>query len=650
MKKHLQLILSLLCVLALAFGITAALADDNEARIITVQWSDNNNYDLLRPDHVTVSLAGSAPLRLDDTNGWSGEVSVPAGTANDWTYDSVEGYTATLNKGNVSTLTYYHATAPSIPSVTANVYWPNDDNNARKTRPASVKLMLLADGEPYGEPKDAKPSDWQVSWTDLPLRKPGKDTNIVYSVVQLQDPAGYTGSVSGMNVTNTLKTATLTVDAVLSGYPEGADLSALKLTVDGPDPSMPRTLSYADIAKGPVQFTSLLPGAYLIRDNNADLLVEGYTMDTENSKVCDAAYITDSGKLEFRYAYKLPEAIEDAEEDYDPTANLGSLTFEILGPSNEPDYKLPVTVTYAEFTNDQYVLPMNLLPGVYTVVERNAEKLVKYYTLTSDSMTAVKLEVKGNADGTATTTAKLRNQYIPAPTPEPDAEFVDIPVTKTWNDNGNKDGNRPASITVRLYADGVEVDSYVLTAASNWTCVFTGKPRYQEDNKTEIVYSVDEDDVPMYTKEINGYNIVNDYLPEVTSRSVSKVWHDDNNAQKLRPESIVMTLSDGSKTVATVLLNAGNGWTATVNDLPTVVDGKTVTYSWSEQTVLSYTLENVEDDGSVMVFHNYVWERPETPTRGGTPPTAGKPVETLEDYETPLGVEVIINHVGDCFD
>ena len=91
MKKHLQLILSLLCVLALAFGITAALADDNEARIITVQWSDNNNYDLLRPDHVTVSLAGSAPLRLDDTNGWSGEVSVPAGTANDWTYDSVEG-------------------------------------------------------------------------------------------------------------------------------------------------------------------------------------------------------------------------------------------------------------------------------------------------------------------------------------------------------------------------------------------------------------------------------------------------------------------------------------------------------------------------------------------------------------------------------
>ena len=28
----------------------------------------------------------------------------------------------------------------------------------------------------------------------------------------------------------------------------------------------------------------------------------------------------------------------------------------------------------------------------------------------------------------------------------------------------------------------------------------------------------------------------------------------------------------------------------------------------------------------------------------------GKPTQVLEDYETPLGVEVIINHVGDCFD
>ena len=34
------------------------------------------------------------------------------------------------------------------------------------------------------------------------------------------------------------------------------------------------------------------------------------------------------------------------------------------------------------------------------------------------------------------------------------------------------------------------------------------------------------------------------------------------------------------------------------------------------------------------------------------PKVAGKPVALIEmdDYETALGVEIMINHVGDCFD
>ena len=37
------------------------------------------------------------------------------------------------------------------------------------------------------------------------------------------------------------------------------------------------------------------------------------------------------------------------------------------------------------------------------------------------------------------------------------------------------------------------------------------------------------------------------------------------------------------------------------------------------------------------------------PKQGKKPPMSGNLVD-IEDYETPLGVEVIINHVGDCFD
>ena len=643
MKKHLQRILSLLCVLALALGCVCALAEDSSVqyddRIITVKWSDENNYDGIRPDHVDATLAGQKAT-LNEGNDWTGVVSVPSDTENDWTYDAVDGYAATLSKGAISVLTYSRPVAPAI-SVSATVAW-NDSDNVGKIRPESVQLMLLADGEAYGEPQSARNPGWKATWNNLPVFKPNSDTRIEYTVKQLQDPDGYVSAASGLEVTNTLQTGTLSLNASVAGAPEGTDLSALNFTVDGPDPSMPRTITWGQLSGGSFSFGSVLPGAYLVRGTNADTLAEGYTMDAENSRVSDAVTVKagEAAVLTFKYAYKLPEAI-DAEEDYDPMTNTGSLSFEILGP----DDRMPMTVTYSQFTNGKYELA-DLVPGVYTVVERNAETLVKYYTLTGASVTGMTLEV--TPDGTAT--AKLFNQYIPAPTPEPDAEFVDIPVTKTWNDNGDKDGNRPAAITVRLYADGVEVDSHILTAGENWAYTFTEKPRYQEDNKTEIIYTVNEDAVPMYAAEINGYNIVNQYRPELTSVSVTKIWVDKDNAQGIRPSSIAMTLSDGQKVVKVVVLDASNGWSATVNDLPTVVNGQPAKYGWKEQEVIGYTLTGVKEEGNAMTFTNTVWERPEKPTEGKPPKTTGETWYFFEEYDTPLGVEVIINHVGDCFD
>ena len=642
MKKHLQRILSLLCVLALAIGMASAFAEDPavqyEAHVIMIKWMDSDNYDGIRPDHVDVSLAGRKAT-LNEANGWTGEVSVPAGTGNGWTYDEIPGYTAVLTSGDISVLTYSHAVAPTI-SVSGTVVW-DDSDNAGKLRPESVMLMLLADGEPSGEPLTAKDPAWKVTWDKLPKRRPNADTDITYTVQEVQVPAGYTASVSGLEVKNTLQLAGLKLTAALSGAPEGTDFSGLTLTVDGADPKMPVTLTWDQLTDGSYDFGSVLPGAYLVRGTNADGLVEDYTMDPENTTVADAVYVSagETATLSFKYAWKQPEAI-DAEEDYDPLANIGNLTFEILGP----DSRMPMTLRYSDFKDGKYELP-DLVPGVYTVVERNAETLVKYYTLTGASLTGMVLTV--SPDGF--TSVKLFNQYTPAPTPEPDAEFVDIPVTKTWNDNGDKDGNRPESITVRLYADGVEVDSHVLTEAEGWAFTFTDKPRYKEDHRTEIAYTVSEDAVAMYEVEINGYNIVNNYHPEVTSRSVAKIWIDNDDAQKIRPLSIAMSLSDGTKVVAVVILNEENNWSATVDNLPTVVDGKPAVYTWKEQDVLGYNLTGAEEQNGVMVFTNTVWKRPDQPNKGKKPKTPGD-VFTIEDYDTPLGVEIIINHVGDCFD
>jgi hypothetical protein len=229
---------------------------------------------------------------------------------------------------------------------------------------------------------------------------------------------------------------------------------------------------------------------------------------------------------------------------------------------------------------------------------------------------------------------------------EPDTTPIDIPVIKTWNDNNNADGNRPASVTVRLYANGAEVASAELNDANNWRYTFTEMPRLTEEGE-EIAYTISEDAVEWYTAEINGFNIRNNYEPELTSVAVRKVWVDNGNATRQRPASIVMTLSNGMN----VILNAANNWSATIENLPTRINGQPAVYTWTEQPVIGYTLTGEETVGNLTTFTNTLWVRPEQPTPGRkVPPTPGTPVETIEEYETPLGVEIVINHVGDCFD
>ena len=64
--------------------------------------------------------------------------------------------------------------------------------------------------------------------------------------------------------------------------------------------------------------------------------------------------------------------------------------------------------------------------------------------------------------------------------------------------------------------------------------------------------------------------------------------------------------------------------------------------------MLGYTQTKVVTTGDVTYFtntYNVVLPPPPTP---GKPDTPKKP--TIENHVTPLGIEVIINHVGDCFD
>ena len=87
-----------------------------------------------------------------------------------------------------------------------------------------------------------------------------------------------------------------------------------------------------------------------------------------------------------------------------------------------------------------------------------------------------------------------------------------------------------------------------------------------------------------------------------------------------------------------------------MEELPAIINGQPVTYTWTEQEMVGYTLEKTEHEGNTTTFTNKMYEKALVPDDQKPPKGPGTTVYVFEEYDTPLGVEVVINHVGDCFD
>ena len=125
---------------------------------------------------------------------------------------------------------------------------------------------------------------------------------------------------------------------------------------------------------------------------------------------------------------------------------------------------------------------------------------------------------------------------------------------KTWDDNNDQDGKRPSKITVILkktvngQTSEVKRQDVTPNSEGKWKYEFTNLPLYQDGKP--ITYSVDEVDVPGYTKETtatittNGpdYNLKNTHKPEKRTIEGQKIWNDNNNQDGKRPTSIKVKL------------------------------------------------------------------------------------------------------------
>lgn len=119
---------------------------------------------------------------------------------------------------------------------------------------------------------------------------------------------------------------------------------------------------------------------------------------------------------------------------------------------------------------------------------------------------------------------------------------VSVSVSKVWEDQNNADGTRPTSVTVHLYADGVDTGkSEVLSDANGWTATFSNLDKNQTGTTTAITYTVVEDEVEGYTAEVtgdvtSGFTITNTHIPPTPTTPPSETPKKPKQPKKKEPK------------------------------------------------------------------------------------------------------------------
>ena len=204
------------------------------------------------------------------------------------------------------------------------------------------------------------------------------------------------------------------------------------------------------------------------------------------------------------------------------------------------------------------------------------------------------------------------------------ARITEYTVTKSWDDNKNQDGIRPAEVEVNLIQTVNGKSSIAKTVKlsndNGWQYMWNNLPQRSQGN--DITYSVAESKAyDGYTAEVNGAEITNTHTPSVISKNVEKIWVDDNNQDNSRPASIEVALyannqpyyieqaNSDQKKAYSITLNSANGWKGTFDNVPEYRNGQKIIYAAVERATHDGELDqylpsqNTAQDGTLQIIN-----------------------------------------------
>ena len=474
----------------------------------------------------------------------------------------------------------------------ASKVW-DDQDNVEGLRPEKIEFQLYKNGTAEGKPVALSAgNDWKVTFSALPDKdKDGKV--LTYTVKEVKVPTHYTTDSQEAQFVDGKATITN------KRTPETTEVTVKKVWDDAQnqDGLRPSTITVHLLANGEEVQTATLSGegdtwSHSFTDlpvyKNGQKLVYTVTEDTvaNYSTVIEGSTITNS---------------------YKPGKTSVTVTKKWVDAENQDGLR-PKSIKVQLYANDQKSGKEVELSAdndwTYTfsdLDEKKAGQAVQY--------TVKEIEVPEGY--TQTVEATNPGQVVISNTHTPSKTKVQ--VTKKWEDANNQDGLRPATITVKLYKDGVATDQTLeLSEANQWQGSFENLN--EKAAGKAIHYTVKEENVPEgYTLSIDDKDpahpiLTNKHEPTVTQVKVTKKWEDANNQDGLRPKEIQVQLYAGDQEVGEkVVLSTDNKWTHTFTKLPEKANGEIIHYSVKEVVVpKGYTVtEERQEKGDIVLTNTH---------------------------------------------
>lgn len=578
------------------FTVTNTHAPDHTVINITEVWHDENDQDGIRPRKMIAIVVGSNGNRHE----------VPLHSSGDWHYTcddlvkywkngqlvdytveavTIDGYTSEVKSLGNNVFEVHNTHIPETISKTVTKIW-KDNENQDGIRPASVTVTLTGSNAVSKTATLNEDNGWTATFENLPKRDHG---NIVAYNVKESDTAGYEASVvkteDGFQLINehdsetTMRTVTLVWRD--EDNRDGVRPDTVTYTLHGSDGSEQEKTVNKDDAWNDVVFEDLpvYQNGQRISYTLTESAIDGYANDIRssgNTFTVTNTHIPETVNVDVTKIWTDGENQDGNRPD--------SISVILTGSDGK---RYTTTITAANNWKHTFLkLPKFFNEG--TQIE---------YTLTEDTMSGYSDVVEKRSDYVFV----LTNKYSPA--------TVDVTIVKKWDDDNDRDGMRPESVDIVLNGSDGKLYTGTLSTENGYTCVFQSVPKYH-DGGTLINYTIAEEKIPGYTttiaKDASGYKftLTNAKTIDTVTKTVSKVWDDNNNQDGLRPTAItvILTGDDGSRRVKSV--TAAENWTVTFENLPKNQNhGQNIQYTVSEAFVSGYT-EAITQNGDNYTITN----------------------------------------------